>query len=136
LLFVSCNLSCREDEVPQLQDVSEVLQQCSGYNAACAASLSLLVFCIFGADCLFCRDGEVPQLQASGWQGSINNASHTSKKHTALLCLLCAALSCREDEVPQLQDISEVLQAASGWQVRPVAGLMHPRDFLNGLAFK
>ncbi|WIA37157.1 hypothetical protein OEZ86_014117 [Tetradesmus obliquus] len=42
----------------------------------------------------------------------------------------------REDEVPQLQDISEVLQQSSGWQVRPVAGLMHPRDFLNGLAFK
>jgi phenylalanine-4-hydroxylase len=38
--------------------------------------------------------------------------------------------------VPQLQDISEVLQQSSGWQVRPVAGLMHPRDFLNGLAFK
>eukprot|EP00775_Hariotina_reticulata_P012296 gene12296-12432_t len=42
----------------------------------------------------------------------------------------------REDEVPQLQDISDTLQQATGWQVRPVAGLMHPRDFLNGLAFK
>jgi phenylalanine-4-hydroxylase len=42
----------------------------------------------------------------------------------------------REDEVPQLQDISETLKAATGWQVRPVAGLMHPRDFLNGLAFR
>lgn len=42
----------------------------------------------------------------------------------------------REDEIPQLQDISDVLTATSGWKVRPVAGLMHPRDFLNGLAFK
>ena len=38
--------------------------------------------------------------------------------------------------VPQLQDVHERLQAATGWSVRPVAGLMHPRDFLNGLAFK
>ncbi len=43
---------------------------------------------------------------------------------------------CREDEVPQLQHISDVLTATTGWRVRPVAGLMHPRDFLNGLAFK
>jgi hypothetical protein len=42
----------------------------------------------------------------------------------------------REDEIPQLQDISDVLTASSGWRVRPVAGLMHPRDFLAGLAFK
>lgn len=41
-----------------------------------------------------------------------------------------------EDEIPQLQDVSETLRAATGWQLRPVAGLMHPRDFLNGLAFK
>lgn len=38
--------------------------------------------------------------------------------------------------VPQLQDLHARLQDATGWSIRPVAGLMHPRDFLNGLAFK
>ena len=27
-------------------------------------------------------------------------------------------------------------QAETGWGVRPVAGLLHPRDFLNGLYFR
>eukprot|EP00897_Mesotaenium_endlicherianum_P002633 jgi/Mesen1/2398/ME000157S01534 len=40
------------------------------------------------------------------------------------------------ERVPQLEDLSLVLRDATGWQLRPVAGLLHPRDFLNGLAFK
>ena len=42
----------------------------------------------------------------------------------------------RPDRVPQLEEVSSVLRQTTGWQIRPVAGLMHPRDFLNGLAFK
>ncbi|KAJ9530868.1 hypothetical protein QJQ45_028836 [Haematococcus lacustris] len=42
----------------------------------------------------------------------------------------------RKDKVPQLQELSELLQRRTGWTIRPVAGLMHPRDFLAGLAFK
>lgn len=45
-------------------------------------------------------------------------------------------LGFREDKVPQLQEMSDVLNRATGWTIRPVAGLMHPRDFLAGLAFK
>lgn len=41
----------------------------------------------------------------------------------------------KESEVPQLEDMSRILKDATGWQIRPVAGLLHPRDFLNGLAF-
>ena len=46
------------------------------------------------------------------------------------------ALGFERGAIPQLRDVSEILTRATGWQVRPVAGLMHPRDFLAGLAFK
>ena len=47
-----------------------------------------------------------------------------------------AKLGFRPDRVPQLQDVHDVLQRETGFAIRPVAGLLHPRDFLNGLAFR
>eukprot|EP00884_Botryococcus_braunii_P008605 jgi/Botrbrau1/17746/Bobra.0127s0010.2 len=64
------------------------------------------------------------------------------------LCALYPTHACQEfldtfslfgftkGQVPQLQNLSDILRERTGWQIRPVAGLLHPRDFLNGLAFK
>lgn len=41
-----------------------------------------------------------------------------------------------ETKIPQLNDISNILYKHNGWKIIPVAGLLHPRDFLAGLANK
>ena len=58
------------------------------------------------------------------------------KQYNYILPLLERNCGYAPNNIPQLADISIFLKECTGFQLRPVAGLLSARDFLNALAFR
>jgi hypothetical protein len=63
-------------------------------------------------------------------------AAHACKEYLHSLDLLKHHAGYDSESIPQQQDISNFLMQRTGFRMRPVAGLLSSRDFLNGLAFR
>ncbi|KAH9129642.1 hypothetical protein LEN26_006629 [Aphanomyces euteiches] len=63
-------------------------------------------------------------------------AKYACDEFKYILPLLESNCGYAKDNIPQAQEISDFLKECTGFTLRPVAGLLSSRDFLNGLAFR
>jgi len=61
---------------------------------------------------------------------------HACKQYNAALPLFAENAGFCRTELPQLQDVSDYVESATGFTIRPVAGLLSSRDFFNAMAFR
>merc|ERR1712142_556551 len=81
------------------------------------------------------------QVERDTWRTVYNKLTtlyktHACYEHNHVFPLLVENCGYGPDNIPQLQVISEFLKSVTGFQLRPVAGLLSSRDFLAGLAFR
>ncbi len=82
----------------------------------------------------------IPEVPYTDVENQVWNTVSTqlAAKHARVACRAyresTALLDLPTDRVPQLQEVNERLRALTGFQVRPVAGLVPARDFYGALA--
>eukprot|EP00611_Tribonema_gayanum_P017937 TRINITY_DN3093_c0_g1_i1.p1 TRINITY_DN3093_c0_g1~~TRINITY_DN3093_c0_g1_i1.p1 ORF type:complete len:479 (-),score=127.22 TRINITY_DN3093_c0_g1_i1:809-2245(-) len=61
---------------------------------------------------------------------------YACSEYQAIMRDLSKQIGYSRDRIPQQEDVSAFLQDRTGFSLRPVAGLLSSRDFLNALAFR
>lgn len=84
---------------------------------------------------------EYTQREIDTWTTVYDKVVHLYKKYACkeynhIFPLMEENCAYRRDNIPQLEDVSRFLKDSTGFELRPVAGLLSSRDFLAGLAHR